>query len=222
MSNDEVYISMSETWLPVPGREHQYSVSSDGRIAEKIPMDNGVTLSVIVEPSVSNGYHYVYLKADKEHGLSGCSWGVGNLVLHTFIGPKPRGAQVLHSDGDSGNNRLSNVYYGVRGDGIRNLSRSKAARGEFTKGRRYEIKKSRRMNEIVSEWRDAIKRVKSGKAFAKEAAAELGVSESMFSYVASGKRRPYITDASKMGTVPCRVYRGEQDSLRDSIEVEYG
>lgn len=37
---------------------------------------------------------------------------VAELVLETFVGPKPEGKKACHKDNDKTNNRVENLYWG--------------------------------------------------------------------------------------------------------------
>lgn len=41
---------------------------------------------------------------------------VHDLVLETFVGPRPEGMKALHRDDDSNNNHVSNLYWGTMSD----------------------------------------------------------------------------------------------------------
>lgn len=43
---------------------------------------------------------------------------VGELVLETFVGPKPKGMKCIHLDGDLENNRLDNLVWGPKDDAL--------------------------------------------------------------------------------------------------------
>lgn len=66
--------------------------------------------------------HKLWLKPYKTHANSKHLYyqigrrreRVANLVLRTFVGPRPKGLGIIHKDGDVTNNHLNNLYYGNR------------------------------------------------------------------------------------------------------------
>lgn len=106
------------TWEPIPGWPRYdinlYGVvkSSDMHVRAKnggLAIRKGRILRQVVK---ANGYAYVTLTtASKRAQLT-----VHSLVARTFIGPRPVGMNVLHSDGDKTNNYWKNLRYATQAE----------------------------------------------------------------------------------------------------------
>lgn len=111
---------MSETWRPVVGCEGCYEVSDLGRVRSLDRSDmwiqrvrgGGDALVTrtwkgkILRPGVaSNGYPTVALRLQTRT--------VHSLVARAFLGPRPEGLEICHSDGNRLNARLANLRYGT-------------------------------------------------------------------------------------------------------------
>lgn len=92
---------MKEIWKDVTGYEGRYKVSSLGRLMGP----RGITLGSVG----SRGYVQVCLRMPGErHGVTK---NLHVLVAEAFLGNRPEGMHVCHSDGDKNNNSLSNLRY---------------------------------------------------------------------------------------------------------------
>lgn len=114
-----------ERWLPVPGYEGLYEVSSHGQVwsAPRATTRGGI-LKHIIYP---NGYHFVTLTRNSKQQR----FPVHGLVMIAFVGPYPEGLEVRHLDGDPGNNRWApgdeeqtrvaggNLVYGTHSQNMR-------------------------------------------------------------------------------------------------------
>ncbi len=109
MSND------TERWLPVVGYEGYYEVSDLGRV-RSLPRSmvdrNGRVRRLrgkLLSPRLGglDGRRIVGLSA----GNGPRSRHVYPLVLEAFVGPRPPGMEACHNDGDSTNDRLSNLRW---------------------------------------------------------------------------------------------------------------
>ena len=86
-----------------------YGVSRDGRVwSYKTARWVG-----FVSPE---GYHQV--------DLDGKHYSIHNLILETYIGPRPPGALGLHKDDDKDNNNLYNLMWGLSLDNTRQAIRN--------------------------------------------------------------------------------------------------
>ena len=105
----------NEKWLPVAGYEGYYEVSDMGRV-------RSVRRSVEFRDGRSRTYEaqirrltpqapYGHLTVGLKRGGSRVTVRVHRLVLESFIGPCPEGMEGCHNDGDSSNNRLSNLRW---------------------------------------------------------------------------------------------------------------
>lgn len=103
-----------ETWLPVPipGYEGRYEVSDRGRVRSLLRRGR-----VLAQSEHRTGmYWQVGLLA--QGAKSGSARLVHHLVAAAFLGPRPPGAVVRHLNGDSRDNRPSNLAYGTPAENI--------------------------------------------------------------------------------------------------------
>jgi hypothetical protein len=120
---------MSERWLPVPGYEGKYEVSDHGRVRSLahtiVVVSKGVTYSKRVAARIrclgyQRGYPHVTLG---KHGVQ-ITHKVHALVLLAFVGPRPKGLDCCHNDGDRTNNRLDNLRYDTRRGNMKDATNS--------------------------------------------------------------------------------------------------
>lgn len=105
----------SEVWLPIPGYEKTYEVSSIGRVNSK---PRRRTRGGIRKQSIGKrGYPQLSLVQD---GVQ-TTHEVHRLVALAFLGPRPDGMEVRHIDGDSTNPRVENLSYGSRSENARDM-----------------------------------------------------------------------------------------------------
>jgi hypothetical protein len=114
---DTVILELEEVWLPVPGYEGLYSISSIGRVrahAKVVARRDGRTHLVqqrIMRPGISGkGYQSVGLVGP----LGRRTHYVHHLVLTAFVGPMPEGQEACHGDGTPTNNHKGNLRWGTR------------------------------------------------------------------------------------------------------------
>lgn len=89
---------MNETCRPIPGYEGRYEVSDLGNV-KSLRRDGG-----LLKPNRDGqGYPTV--------NLQGTRIRVHELVMRTFVGPKPAGSFIRRRDGDKTNPALANLYY---------------------------------------------------------------------------------------------------------------
>jgi hypothetical protein len=112
---------MAEIWKDIPGYEGRYQASTEGRIrgADRVQIvrdKNGRSYRRNVKGQVlstcpgSNGYPYVGLRKS-QNAKNAQFQPVHHLIALTFLGKRPKGKVVCHSDGDKENNRLGNLRY---------------------------------------------------------------------------------------------------------------
>lgn len=112
---------MAEIWKDIPGYEGRYQASTEGRIrgANRVQIvcdKNGRSYRRNVKGRVlstcpgSNGYPYVGLR-ETQNAKNARFQPVHHLIALTFLGKRPKGKVVCHSDGDRENNRLGNLRY---------------------------------------------------------------------------------------------------------------
>lgn len=106
-----------EEWRPVVGWEGFYEVSSLGRVRS---VDRTVTFAdgrvrryaaqVRATHTDNFGYQKVTLKRSGENRRA----LIHQLVAAAFIGPRPDGLEVCHSDGNKTHNHATNLRYDTR------------------------------------------------------------------------------------------------------------
>jgi hypothetical protein len=105
-------------WRDVPGFPG-YKVSNYGQVksvARIIDRKNNTPRRVpecVLRPGPSKSGHLSVVLGRGNTRL------VHQLVLLAFVGPRPDGTEVLHSDHNPTNNRLSNLRYGTRSENVR-------------------------------------------------------------------------------------------------------
>lgn len=98
-----------EAWGDIPGREGAYQVSTFGRVRglDRVVMRDGHPMSLrgrLLIPWVNKGYLWVRLGARSKRA-------VHEIVLTTFAGPKPNGAEACHCNGNRADNRRENLRW---------------------------------------------------------------------------------------------------------------
>lgn len=109
---------MTETWKSVPGYEGFYEVSDFGNVrsVERTITQvsrSGNTYQRVVKsknlsPVIGSSGRYLYVHLAKEGKRH---HSVHSLVLRAFVGEPSAGQEGCHSDGDSFNNKLSNLRW---------------------------------------------------------------------------------------------------------------
>lgn len=96
----------SEEWRPVAGAEGRYEVSSLGHVRSLL---RGAPR--MLKPSVStHGYLSLYIYTEGKRRLR----SVHQLVAEAFIGPRPKGVDVRHLNGEKADCRAVNLAFGSR------------------------------------------------------------------------------------------------------------
>lgn len=97
-----------ETWLPIPGYEN-YAVSNYGRVKSLGRPNTEHRPRILRENVKHHGYRSVCLyRKGKQRRVM-----VHRLVLTAFVGECPAGHEGCHRNGDTGDNRLANLYWGT-------------------------------------------------------------------------------------------------------------
>lgn len=102
-----------ERWLPVVGYEGLYEVSDQGQVKslDRYVRDpKGVRLvreRILKSNPQTTGYLTVVLCREGHKKTR----TIHQLVLESFVGPRPEGAVACHNDGDSTNNTPSNLRW---------------------------------------------------------------------------------------------------------------
>jgi len=124
---------MTEEWKPVLSHPELYEVSNFGRVRSKSRIVNNWRASWIRSERMLKlirtkiGYPVVFICSN-----GSCKrYYVHTLVLEAFVGPRPKGSQGCHGDGNPHNNMLANLRWdtpaGNAGDAIRH---GRSTRGE--------------------------------------------------------------------------------------------
>ena len=93
-------------WRPVLGFEGLYTVADDGTVqGARHPLSPA-------RESGPRNYWYVTLHRDGKQFHR----RIHALILEAFVGPRPKGAFVLHGDDDLNNNTLDNLRWGTRSE----------------------------------------------------------------------------------------------------------
>jgi hypothetical protein len=114
---------LTEQWKPIPGFEGVYEVSDLGNVRSLARTNaqgkryKGKLLRVATVPR-TKVRQVVLFKDGVRHSST-----VHKLVLTTFVGPAPEGQEVVHLDGDSSNNALTNLKWGFRTETAQSLVR---------------------------------------------------------------------------------------------------
>lgn len=95
-----------EIWKFIYGFSKKYSVSNYGRIKSHIRKTKRRDL-ILSEGAIVSGYHRKELY---KNGV-GKAFLVHKIVSRSFIGPRPKGKQINHKDGNKLNNLASNLEY---------------------------------------------------------------------------------------------------------------
>lgn len=115
-----------ERWRDIPGYEGRYQASTEGRV-RSLPRSVVAKSDRWGGPPLTRTYRGRLLRPGaKSCGHVTVAIGKGNsmqvhqLVLSTFVGPKPAGLEVLHGpDHNPANNRLVNLRYGTRSENLK-------------------------------------------------------------------------------------------------------
>lgn len=114
MAGNQLTIFDIEIWKPVTNWEGYYEVSNHGRV-RSLDVDrldrNGRAWRkkgcIHGEHSKPNGYIYVNLKSAPRKQRR----YVHQLVLESFVGPRPAGHEACHENGIRSDNRLENLRW---------------------------------------------------------------------------------------------------------------
>lgn len=112
---------MSETWRPVVGYEGYYEVSNNGRVRTvgRISSYGRPVRERVLKPDLSGIYPQVKLARDGRGRTS----RIHALVAEAFIGPRPAGMEVCHTNGNHADNRLENLRYDTHSENQRDTVR---------------------------------------------------------------------------------------------------
>ena len=178
---------MSEVWKDIPGYEGRYQASSEGRIRSVprfercVPKDgkqpytrfhSGQVLSTCLG---SNGYDYVGLRKQAASNNSKYE-PVFHLVAITFLGPRPDGAVICHTDGNKQNNSVINLRYDSESENRIDVYRCGGKYGKLS----------------TDQARDVKRRLARGES--KRSIAQMyGVSRTAIRYIAKGEHFGWLS-----------------------------
>lgn len=136
---------MSERWLPVPGWEGLYSVSSAGRVRREAREVRGTHKTrwgslapfvkqlqqKVLKPNMdTGGYLQVVLQEFSSGRRKTCT--VHRLVLSAFVRPPAEVCHAMHKNDIRSDNRLSNLRWGTRQENIEDMRKKGRLRGGGT------------------------------------------------------------------------------------------
>lgn len=107
-----------EIWKPVIGYEGRYEVSNLGAVRSTVQW-NGTSVRLLKPCVKKDGHlHLVLYKNQKPK-----TWMIHALVMEAFVGPRPKGLETRHLDGNAQNNQLTNLKYGTHKENMRDCSK---------------------------------------------------------------------------------------------------
>lgn len=188
MRRDSVSEGTPETWLPVPGFEGCYEVSSMGRVC-RVPRPmkkGGMSERRALSPSSdSKGYPMVTFSVE------GARYPrrVHRLVLEAFSGPCPEGMEACHNNGVRTDNRIDNLRWDTRAENMKDVYRH----GRPPIPRQVKQRGARRWNAVLSEERvvEVFRQRRKGKSQAL-IAREMGASVNAINLVLQRKTWAHV------------------------------
>ena len=136
-----------EIWKDIPGYEGEYQASTCGRIKSLRRKVRGVNpytgvefMRTITETILRPGRHCKSGHVSVVLRRNTPGKPVHQLVAITFIGPVPDGKEVLHTNGDPSDNRITNLRYGTRRENILDVYKTGRAWRKLTTGDVHKIR----------------------------------------------------------------------------------
>lgn len=157
----------------IPGYEGRYQVNEAGEIYSLL--SHRLLRAYYSKPSGRRG---PYLTVS----LNGKTTRVHNVVLRTFVGPRPSRMVGRHLDGDVRNNRLSNLAYGTHADNAADAKQH----DRYAKGERHW--KAVLTDEIVRE----VRRLRGGGLTIIRIAEILNINKRTVGYVVKGSTWSHV------------------------------
>lgn len=194
---------MTEVWKTAPVLNHQYEVSSMGRIRHRVKM------TLVSQRIMRGGYLQTCLYNPETR--QGKSFMVHRLVALTFLGA-PNGLQVNHIDCSKTNNRVENLEYVTATENMRHAKEHglrPSRRGTKAGGAVLTEKQVLRIAELI----------RAGRPYA-EIARTFGVSSGAIRSIAIGNNWPWLTGI-KRDEYRRRGYCTDKE-LAEIIWLKYG
>jgi hypothetical protein len=143
----------NEIWKPVVGAEGKYSVSSLGRVRSEARLVPGGTggwrpVPETMRVCAPNKYGYPIVDIYYPAPVGRKTRVVHQLVMESFVGPKPEDQVVCHENGDMSDNRLINLRY----DTVLENNRDIARQGKGFSGRSH-CPQGHLYDEVNTYWR---------------------------------------------------------------------
>lgn len=175
-----------ERWKPVVGFEGWYEVSDHGQVRRLQPGPGTQVGRILRNHPIPTGYLHVRLCVHSNPA----DLYVHRLVAEAFIGPRPRGLQINHINGNKTDNRPSNLEYVTQLQNMRHSFRPEFGR-YVARGREHPRAK---LSEI--DVRAIVARRKEGGTMAAIAAV-FHVSGTAIRDVMSGRTWSHVTGIRK-------------------------
>lgn len=116
-----------ERWKKVVGAEGRYEVSDRGRVrsvSHRVLCSHGahrISPGKLLSPGRMNRFGHVTVHLGRKPGQG--SKCVHALVLEAFVGPRPKGFDACHKNGNGGDNRLCNLRWASRSENNRDITK---------------------------------------------------------------------------------------------------
>ena len=164
-----------ELWLPVTDWEGVYEVSNFGNVRRVLEGKGTRGPNHVLKPGTEKGgYLHVNLHYNGVRKIA----KVHALILGAFVGPRPKKSEINHKDGDTANNRVSNLEYCSVSE---NKLHSYAVLQRLRKGAKGMANaKAKLTDEQVSEIRH---RYSLGGVSQQKLADEFGVNQTMVGFI---------------------------------------
>ena len=177
---------MEEIWKDIPGFEGKYQASDQGRI-------KSLRHAVQISPGKDGRKGYVKYVSERilsplaggnpncgkhayvKFSLKGPYYSVHSLIMLAFVGPRPEGMDICHTNGNGLDNRLENLRYDTRVENCRDIFRCEIRKNQLPIAVVKEIKQL-----IADGWRNI------------DIARKLDVNKDTVSNIRNGRSYSYV------------------------------
>lgn len=173
---------MREIWKDVPGYSGKYQISNLGCVKSFISW-NGTNTRILKQAVDSHGYFGVCLYQHKK----GKFRYIHQLVLVTFVGPRPTKMECRHLNDNRKDNRLINLIYGTRSENLFDRTRNGISNTGDHKGVKNQMAKL--TNDDIIQIR---KLLRDGAFTQAQIGNKFGVTGALISMVNTGKRWKHV------------------------------